>query len=408
MRGTKRSAAVWSMAAVWSAVAGLLVAGLLRGDVAQAQQSPLAPGTVVLLAGTPHLWIVDDRGALRWVGDTRALSGVLVDWSHLKQRSADQLRQLPRRDPLLSAGLVTLGGDVYVARWDTWQRTPTLLHVRAPGDLSLIGIDQSNYGSLVLEAGQWERQFGMSLDALERGELAPFSPLPVLVVPPFDPAEEGRAWQAALAAEPVLGVGDQRATAFPGQLRLPPRSLPLLEGLHLVGSAGEPARGEAPADYVVILKGPTRQPGGPSVALPLSESSVILQGSAGRRTYDEARARPPGCEGDAGYCATYLRLESDSPDGVEPDGTVVPPVHERFGEMVTAAGHAATVTHAAMGNGEWWEVIWYDAEADVSYSAALYLDVATRIGAPGLAPTNVGYARLLADLTDAFVAVPAS
>lgn len=385
----------WRPAAAWPAPPAAVAA-------------ELSAGTIILLTGAPHVWIVDQQGALRWVGDTRALAGMMVDWSRLETRNLDQLRQLPRRAPLLSAGLVALGSDIFVARWDTWQVAPSLLRVQSPADLALMGIDRTNYGAQVRERGQWEREMGIGVDSLERAELAPFAPLPVLTAPPHDPVDEATSWEAALAAAPALGVGNNRATEFPGRLRLPPRSLPLLDGLQLQGSAADPARGAAPAEYVVILKGPTTQPGGPSVALPLSDSSAIFQGVAGRAEYDRARARPHGCEGGAGYCATYLRLNGDSPGGIEADGTVTPPVHEQFGEMITPPGQPAIVTHAAMGNGEWWEVDWYDAEADVSYSAHFYLDIATRIGAPGLAPTNVGYARLLADLTSTFVAVPAS
>lgn len=404
--GALRTVVCGVMAGLLLAAGGVTVVAESRAPATgSTPASELAMGTVVLLAGTPHLWIVDREGALRWVGETRALAGMVVDWSRLETRSLAQLRQLPRRDPLLSTGLVALGNEIYVARWDTWQPVPALLHVQSPDDLSLLGIDQANYGALVLERAQWERRFGISVEGLERSDLTPFSPLMTLMMPPYDAAKEASAWQAALATAPALGPGGTGATAFPGRLRLPPLSLPLLDGLQLRGSGVEPARGEAPAEFVVIFRGPA--PAGPAVALPLSDSSVIVQGSVGRSMYDWVRDQPHGCEGAAGYCATYLRLEGDPVGGLQPDGTVTPPVHEHFGEWFTAAGHPATVTHAAMGNGEWWEVDWYDAEADVSYSANFYLEIATRVGAPGLAPTNAGYAQLLADLTSKFVAVPA-
>jgi hypothetical protein len=38
-------------------------------------------GAVLRLAGTPHLWVADEQGVLHWAGDTRALSGKVIDWS---------------------------------------------------------------------------------------------------------------------------------------------------------------------------------------------------------------------------------------------------------------------------------------------------------------------------------------
>ena len=52
------------------------------GAATPARQPVPAPGSVVQLAGTPHLWVADTIGGLHWGGDTRALRPQHVDWSY--------------------------------------------------------------------------------------------------------------------------------------------------------------------------------------------------------------------------------------------------------------------------------------------------------------------------------------
>lgn len=133
-------------------------------------------GAVLRLAGTPHLWIADEQGVLHWAGDTRALSGKVIDWSAQYEVSLDQLLALRRGDPWLSAGLLKLGEPIYFVKWESGEPQPTLLHIQAITDVELFGINSSNYGAMVLERGEWERRFGFNADTLAKGVLAPASP----------------------------------------------------------------------------------------------------------------------------------------------------------------------------------------------------------------------------------------
>lgn len=91
----------------------LVVAILLIGGAVSVQaQGTFAPGTVVQLQGTPHLWFTDDHGVLHWGGDTRALAGRHIDWRSRATVSLDRLRELPRGDPWLSAGLLKDGDPI--------------------------------------------------------------------------------------------------------------------------------------------------------------------------------------------------------------------------------------------------------------------------------------------------------
>lgn len=88
---------------------------------AAAQDSP-APGAVVGLAGTPHLWIADDRGVLHWSGDTRALAGRFVNWNDRREVSLTELVAYPIGDPWLSAGLLKKGDPIYLVKWESdWE-----------------------------------------------------------------------------------------------------------------------------------------------------------------------------------------------------------------------------------------------------------------------------------------------
>ena len=131
-----------------------------------------APGTVVQLQATPHLWFADEHGVLHWGGDTRALAGRHIDWHNRATVSLERLRSLPRGDPWLSAGLLKDGDPIYLVKWETEWARPQLFHIRSIGDVELFGINGSNYGRFVIERGAWEQRFGISVADLQRHVLA--------------------------------------------------------------------------------------------------------------------------------------------------------------------------------------------------------------------------------------------
>jgi hypothetical protein len=133
----------------------------------------LAPGSVVALRGTPHLWLVGADGALHWVGDTRALAGQPVSWDSRVEVDAPTLRAARIGDPFLSAGLVRRNGPIYLAKWEQGQAQPTLLHIQSIADLGLFGITGDNYGRFVLEEPAWNQRYGFTAATLPSGELQP-------------------------------------------------------------------------------------------------------------------------------------------------------------------------------------------------------------------------------------------
>jgi hypothetical protein len=157
-------------------VLGILIALLAPGLPAFASQSfqqTVPNGTVIALAGTPHLWIGDDQGMLHWGGDTRALSGRFVNWGDTRQVSAEQLRSFRMGDPWLSAGLLKIGDPIYLVKWETSETQPRLFRIQTIPDVEIFGINGSNYGRYVMERAPWERQFPFNVDTLQRLELPP-------------------------------------------------------------------------------------------------------------------------------------------------------------------------------------------------------------------------------------------
>ncbi len=140
-------------------------------------QQPLPPGTVIALAGTPHLWIADDQSTLHWGGDTRGLANRFANWNDRREVTLAQLRSYRIGDPWLSAGLIKIGDPIYQAKWETNQERPTLLHIQSISDVELFGINGNNYGSLVLEQQTWEQRFSMTVASLPRGVLASAVPV---------------------------------------------------------------------------------------------------------------------------------------------------------------------------------------------------------------------------------------
>jgi hypothetical protein len=137
-----------------------------------ASQSALAKGTIVALKGTPHLWIADPDGVLHWSGDTRALAGREVDWSNRREVSLDELKQLRRGDPWLSAGLMKDGDPIFFVKWENDQPAPQLLHIQSIADVDLFGINAANYGQYVIDRQAWETRFGIQVGGLRRGVLS--------------------------------------------------------------------------------------------------------------------------------------------------------------------------------------------------------------------------------------------
>jgi hypothetical protein len=82
------------------------------------------------------------------------------------------LARVRKGDPHLSAGLVKIGEPIYLAKWETHESEPTLLHIQSITDVELFGIDAGNYTNFVLERDEWQRRFGFNTDRLQRGELA--------------------------------------------------------------------------------------------------------------------------------------------------------------------------------------------------------------------------------------------
>ena len=150
----------------------LLAVGLLSLVLTAAAPASLAPGAVVGLAGTPHLWIADAQGVLHWGGDTRALAGKHVNWSDRRDVSLSELQAFPIGDPWLSAGLLKDGDPIYQVKWETEWPLPKLLHIQSIKDVELFGIDGSNYGNFVLDKSTWEQRYGIDATPLERQPLA--------------------------------------------------------------------------------------------------------------------------------------------------------------------------------------------------------------------------------------------
>src|SRR5262245_53623475 len=132
-------------AAVAASLAATAIPAAPAALAAPAPSPAYAPGTVVALGGTPHIWLADTQGQLHWGGDTRALAGQYVNWGSRTEVSLDQLKTLPVGDPWLSAGLLKMGDPIYLVKWESSESAPTLLHIQSIADVELFGINGSNY-----------------------------------------------------------------------------------------------------------------------------------------------------------------------------------------------------------------------------------------------------------------------
>ncbi len=161
-----------------------LAVALVALSLTAAAPKSLAPGAVVGLAGTPHLWIADSAGVLHWGGDTRALAGKHVNWSDRRDVSLAELQAFPIGDPWLSAGLLKDGDPIYLVKWETEWPQPQLLHIQSIKDVELFGIDGSNYGNFVLDKATWEARYHLDADRLQRSALAAVVAAVVVVATP--------------------------------------------------------------------------------------------------------------------------------------------------------------------------------------------------------------------------------
>ena len=148
------------------------VLALLVLTLTAATPATFAPGTVIGLIGTPHLWIADIHGVLHWGGDTRALADKHVDWNNRQDVTLAKLQTLNVGDPWLSAGLLKDGDPIYLVKWESNWVQPKLLHIQSIADVELFGINSSNYGRFVLDKVAWEQKYSLSATGLQRAQLA--------------------------------------------------------------------------------------------------------------------------------------------------------------------------------------------------------------------------------------------
>ncbi|HEX2034407.1 MAG TPA: LppP/LprE family lipoprotein [Chloroflexota bacterium] len=132
----------------------------------------VSPGMIIGLRGTPHLWVAGEDGLLHWAGDTRALSGHLINWDTRRDVSLEELRTYRIGDPYLSAGLVKIGDPIYLAKWEANQSVPTLYHIQSITDVELFGINAGNYGRFVVDLSTWNQRYGMHAENLRRDTLS--------------------------------------------------------------------------------------------------------------------------------------------------------------------------------------------------------------------------------------------
>src|SRR5205807_5933880 len=116
--------------------------------------SPYPRGMVAALNGSPHLWVLEG-GELHWAGDTRALTSRTLRWDSRCSADLAFFRQAVMGDPWLSTGLVKIGDPIYLAKWETGEAAPTLLHIQSIADVKLFGISSANYGRFVFERADW-------------------------------------------------------------------------------------------------------------------------------------------------------------------------------------------------------------------------------------------------------------
>ena len=131
-----------------------------------------APRPLLALDGTPHLWVLDEQQVARWAGDTRALTGLSIDWGDVDQVTTGELAARKLGDPHLTLGLLKIGDPIYLVKWETTEAAPSLFHIQCLRDVELFGIGERNYGAFVLDQQSWEQRYGIATAALRRTQLA--------------------------------------------------------------------------------------------------------------------------------------------------------------------------------------------------------------------------------------------
>ena len=53
-------------------------------------------------------------------------------------------------------------------KWETHEPLPRLLHIQSIRDVELFGINERNYGRMVIGRAQWEAHYGIRVSDLER------------------------------------------------------------------------------------------------------------------------------------------------------------------------------------------------------------------------------------------------
>jgi hypothetical protein len=165
----------------------LTAAGTLlgaTGAVALADALPQAPlmDEVFALEQTPHLFFLDEHGAVHLASDPQALAGIDVDWLARRNVTLDELRQYRRGEPILSLALVKIGDAIYLPAAPIGGGAPKLRLVRSIADLAALGIGGENYGRLVLEQAAWEARYGLRTSDLQTEDLS------LDGIPPVGPA----------------------------------------------------------------------------------------------------------------------------------------------------------------------------------------------------------------------------
>jgi hypothetical protein len=152
----------------------------------------LTHGQIVLLSGTPHYWVADERGVLHWPADTRALAGRYVRWDGVREVTQAELLRLPRGEPWLSGpGAFVWGQDrtLYAIRWDTGMRWPVPLRLPPLEQLSLFGLTAAVVDAATQDEDSWERLNGLSLE----DSAVPFTAIDPVAAPPAGAATAGTA-----------------------------------------------------------------------------------------------------------------------------------------------------------------------------------------------------------------------
>jgi hypothetical protein len=190
--GADELAVEYADAALRAALADLPVPSELEEET-RAAVRPDRAGQVIAMKDSDHLWLAGDDGKYHWVGDSQALQGKSILWSERHVVDLSEIYDANAKgtagDPYLSTSLIMWQGKLWLPKWEQGQAMPTLLHIPSIEDVQLFGINGGNYGRLVKQPADWEREFGRGLRVsdLAQGALPPAvrpRPAPPVVSPP--------------------------------------------------------------------------------------------------------------------------------------------------------------------------------------------------------------------------------